>query len=278
MGRIKKKSRKLILFAALITVLFFIASCSSPECKADSDCSSGKCLTARCQNSKCVSASQPDCCGNKIKEEKEDGRSGDKCTCPADYGKCDGKGKIKVGSRLDDALYVHYYCNSENACALGVDEKDVSPQNILDDINLASFKATSIVRFNRPFNVGRDTFEFKITLEDAGKDLILPVQITGLKILYTGSSAKSELLIADRQANYVLDGVGREVNIVTNLNLNYKPAELEDSGSFRYKLDYEYKSKVPIGRNPDGTTSFNEEVSRGTYTSPGKPAFFFRNG
>ena len=168
-----------------VIILIALSSCAKPECRKNADCASRNCYAADCESKKCVYTLQGDCCGNKLKESIENGKQGNECTCPSDYGKCEGKAKVKIGSRTEDAAYVHQYCNANNQCVFGVEKKDVAPQNFLDTINVGLFKASSIVRYNKPFDVNKDVFELKITLDDVGKDLVLPLKMIRLKLLFS---------------------------------------------------------------------------------------------
>ena len=252
-----------------------LAGCAKPECKTNSDCASSLCTLSKCQNSKCVYTLQRNCCGNRINESIENGRVGSQCSCPQDYGKCEGKGKIKIGSRLEDAAYVRFYCDGDR-CVLGVEEKDVSPQTFLDSINAGFFKASSVVKYNKPFSVNSGTFEFKITLDDTNKDLVLPVKLTKIKLLFNSESARTELLIAEQDLDSTLNAIGNQAIIGAALNLNYKPQQAEESGPLRYIIDYVYTKRVANGRTAAGETIYSEETVRATYTAPAKNVIFFK--
>ena len=184
MIKINKDHAILLLF--FVIALVTINSCAKPECKTSTDCASRICTLSKCEDKKCVHTLQKNCCGNRINESIEDGRSGNKCTCPQDYGKCEGKGKVRIGSRTDDATYVHYYCNADHQCVSGIEKKDAVPQNFLDTINPGFFKVSSIVKYNKPFDAKKDSFEFTIALDDSSKDLVLPVSVTKARLLFSG--------------------------------------------------------------------------------------------
>ena len=274
----KINRKNILLFAFFAITLATLIGCTKAECSASSDCSPRTCALPQCEGRKCVYALQQDCCGNKLKESTESGKPGNKCTCPDDYGKCEGKAKIKIGSRTEDSSYVHYYCNVDNQCVLGVEKNDVVPQNFLDNINPGFFKASSIEKYNKPFDVSKASFEFRISLDDVGKDLILPVRMTNIKLLYGSESARAELLIAEKEIDGVLNGVGDQDTIRVPLTLNYKPQEAEESGSIRYSIDYEYRKKVASGKTTNGTSIYTNETVRATFTSPSKPIFLVKSG
>jgi len=275
MVKIKNKN---IFFLLLVVLLIALSSCAKPECKTSADCISKKCFLSKCENKKCSFSLQKNCCGNNIKEDIENGKPGNKCTCTQDYGKCEGKGKIKIGSRTEDAVYAKYLCNEANECVFGVDRKDVSPQNFPDSINVGSFKSSLVIRYNKPFDISRDSFEFRITLDDAGKDLVFPVKITRIKLLYAGQYSRQEQLIAEKEFDSSLNNIGDQAVLPLILNLNYKPQELEESGSIRYSIDYAYTRQVLSGKAPDGTNTYQNELKRDTFSSPTKQIYFVRGG
>lgn len=266
----------MLLFFAILLVI--VSSCAKPECKTSADCSSRLCALSKCDDKKCVYTLQKNCCGNRINESIENGKPGNQCTCPLDYGKCEGKGKIKIGARLEDASYVHYYCNVDSQCVLGVEKKDASPQNFLDTISIGFFKASSVVKYNKPFHVSRDSFDFKVALDDIGKDLVLPVRLTKLKLFFSSEYARTEILVAERDLDDALNGVGDVATISTPLTLNYRPQEFEEAGSVRYSIDYTYVRQVLIGKTVNGTNQYAYETARSTFTAPAKPIFFVRSG
>jgi len=275
---VKIPRKNILLFALLVLASIVISSCAKPECAVSSDCAARPCASSACEGGKCAYALQQNCCGNKLKESIESGKPGSQCTCPADYGKCEGKAKVKNGLRTDDAAYVHYYCNVDSQCVLGAEKKDVVPQNFLESISSGFFKASSIEKYNRPFDVDKDSFDFKITLEDASKDLVLPVKITNAKLLYNGESARTELLIADRDLSEVLNGIGDQAVISVPLTLSYRPQELEETGTIRYSIDYEFVKKVSSGKVVNGTAVMANEIVRSTFTAPSKPILLVRRG
>ena len=270
----KSRFLLLIIFAATLIIL---SSCAKPECRTSSDCSSRTCFLSKCESKRCVYSLQRNCCGNQINESTENGKPGNQCTCPADYGKCQGKGEIRRGSRTEDATYVHYYCSADEQCVLGVEKSDAAPLNFLDHINLGILKASSVIKYNKPFDPARDNFEFKIALDDAGKDIILPVKLTKAKLLYSGEYARAELLIAEKDLDSTLGGIGDYSIINVPMTLNYRPQELEEQGSLRYSIDYTYIRQVLSGKTANGTNIYNNEIKRETFTAPVKPVFFFRS-
>ena len=274
---IKINKSHVLLIALFTAALIIMSSCAKPECRTSADCTPKTCSLSRCDGGKCAYASQSSCCGNQVKESVESGKPGNQCTCPADYGKCEGKGKIKIGSREEDTQYIKYYCSTDNQCVLGVEKKDIAPQNFLDQVNPGFFKASSVIKYNKPFDISRDSFEFTISIDDLGKDLILPIFLTKAKILYSSEYARAEQLIAEKDIDSVLNGVGDKSTISMPLTLSYKPQEIEEIGSIRYSIDYTYKKQVASGRKTSGENIYTNETVRATFTAPVKPVFLFRS-
>lgn len=257
-----------------------IAGCTKAECKTSSDCAAPKpCAIPKCEKSKCAEIQQINCCGNNIKESIENGKPGSKCTCPQDYGKCEGKGKVAIGSRTEDTRYLTYYCNADSQCVFGFDENEVFPQNFLDSINdiRGFFKVSSVLKYNTPFDISKDSFEITISLDDTNNDLVLPVQLTRMKLFFNSQYGGAEQLIADQELSSILNGVGEEAKISAIPNLGYRPKEAEESGSLRYSIDYVYTKRVLSGR-VNGTNVYNNEIARATFTAASKPIFFVRIG
>jgi len=271
------KINRNVLFLFLIAAIVIISGCAKAECRTSADCQSRLCTISKCEGKKCIYDLQRNCCGNRVNESIEDGKPGNQCTCSADYGKCQGNGKVKIGVRTEDAVYAHYYCNADNRCVLGVEKNDVIPQNFLDLVNSGTFQASSVIKYNKPFDIAKDNFEFKITLDNIGAETVLPIRLTKIKLLFSGESARIEQLIAEHDLDYSLNGVGDEVKINAPLNLNYRPQEVEETGSLRYIIDYTHKKQVLSGR-VNGTNQFVNEVVRAVFTAPAKPVFFVRSG
>ena len=274
---ISKRGRIGIFYSSIILSLLLIASCSKPECEKTLDCPRRNCQLARCSQEKCFYEAQKNCCGNRLNESIEDGMKGGKCTCPQDYGKCEGKPKIKVGARWEDTAYLHYFCNEKQECILGIENKDLAVQNFLDQIDTYYFKMSSIPKFIKPFDVNSNQFEFRISLDEAHEELVFPVRVTKLKVLYSSQNARVEQLIADRDLDIFFNQVGDGALVNTFLNLQYRPKEYEELGSFRYSIDFTFEKKVPTGRTAQGEKTYAIEPDRVTYNSPSKPIFLVRS-
>lgn len=257
-----------------------IAGCAKAECKTSADCVASKpCAIPKCEKSKCTLIQQINCCGNNVEESIENGKPGSKCACPQDYGKCEGKGKVAIGSRTEDTRYLRYSCNADSQCVFGFDEKEVFPQNFLDPMNDVGgfFKASSVLKYNTPFDISKDVFGITISLDDTNKGLVLPVQLTRIKLFFNSQYGGAEQLIADQELSSTLNGIGEKAEISAILNLGYRPKEAEESGSLRYSIDYVYTKKILSGR-VNGTNVHNDEIARAAFTATSKPIFFVRTG
>ena len=126
------------------------------------------------------------------------------------------------------------------------------------------FKATSIVTYNKPFDVGNDNFEIRITLDDISKELVLPIELKNVRLLYSSGYVKSELLVAEKELDMGIEEIGEPVTISVPLNLGYKPKEIEETGSIRYSINYAYTKR--------------DELVRERFNSPSKQVFFIRSG
>ena len=275
---IEIKRRHIVLFLFFAITLIAISSCAKAECRTSADCGPRNCFASKCEAKKCVYSLKQNCCGNRINDTTEDGKPGNQCTCPQDYGKCGGKGKVKIGSRIEDATYAHYYCNTNEQCVLGVEKNDVAPQNFLDTMDIGFFRASSVVRYNKPFDAKRDSFEFTVILDNTGKDLVAPITLTKIRLLFSSEYTRIEQLIAEQELGIALNGVGDQSSANVPLNLNYRPQEVEEAGGLRYIIDYAYKKKVVSGKTANGTNVYSDEIVRASFTAPVKPVFFVRSG
>lgn len=275
---IEIKRRHIVLFLFFAITLIAISSCAKAECKTSADCQSRTCFLSKCESKKCIYTLQTNCCGNRVNDTTEDGKPGNQCTCPQDYGKCEGKGKVKIGSRIEDATYAHYYCNANEQCVLGVEKNDVAPQNFLDTMDIGFFRASSVVKYNKPFDAKRDSFEFNVALDNIGKDLVVPVTLTKIRLLFSSEYTRIEQLIAEQDLGIALNGVGDQSSANVPLNLNYRPQDVEEAGGLRYIIDYAYKKKVASGKTANGTNVYSDEIVRASFTAPVKPVFFVRSG
>ncbi|TKJ40226.1 hypothetical protein CEE37_07835 [candidate division LCP-89 bacterium B3_LCP] len=245
--------------------ILLISGCKG-ECKLKSDCIPKECTIVNCINKNCQYTNIKNCCGNRLKEEIEDGKPGNKCTCPADYGRCEGKGKIQVGSRTYDAQYLKYICEN-NKCVLGVDKDDLKELTLLDERDFSYFKLETLTTFNKPFDTRKDSFHFRIRLKDINDELVLPVKINKI-ILRDG-----EVLFGEKNVEQVLNGIGDK--IIVKVPVTYDLEQLEEQRGLSYKMDYEYTKKVKDQRLENGSYTFKEELVRDDYENKFQTKIFF---
>lgn len=244
-----------------ITVVLFLNGCGTKtvetfECSVTSDCSQKTCSTVSCVGNQCVNTPIPNCCGNNIQEEIEDGKPGNQCTCSADYGACEGRGKVKVGSRTFDAEYLRYFCEND-VCVLGVPEENVRSVTLLTERDFNLFKLETTVTFNEPFDVAKDTFTFRVSVLDDSEDIVFPIKLTKL-ILKDG-----EILFGEKQLDSILTEVGDSVTMSSSVS--YSPQEVEEVRRLSYQINYEYKKSVRDKKLPNGTYTFKSELVRDDY-------------
>lgn len=260
-----KIRHKYIIIIFLILIVL-ISGCKKVECEVNSDCSSKKCNTVKCVDKKCQYSITENCCGNKLKEEIEDGKPGNKCTCPEDYGKCEGKGEIQIGSRTYDTEYLKYLCENDE-CVFGVDEEDIKELTLLDERDFSYFKLETLTTFNQPFDTRKDNFNFRITLKDTSEDLVLPVKINKI-ILRDG-----EVLFGEKDVEQVLNDIGEKITV--EVPVTYDLEQLEEERRLSYKMDYEYTKKVKDERLADGSYSYKDELVRDDYENRFQTKIFF---
>jgi len=252
----KVRYKLLFLILCLLGILLIAASCTKPECSTSSECGQQKCTTSTCLDNKCVFTPKSDCCGNKIKEAIEDGKTGNSCTCPQDYGSCSGKAQIQVGSRTAESQYLQKFCQNEE-CILGVPPEKIRPVTLIDEHDFGLFILETTTTYNEPFDVLRNTFAFRISLKDDDANLILPIQIN--KILLTDG----EILFGEKEVSATIEEVGDVINI--NVPINYILQQPEEIKGLTYKISYEYEKRVKDKKLEDGTYSYKPELIRDDY-------------
>jgi len=265
------------IFVLFIFLVIFISGCK--ECKVSSDCDSKvmeelakgyltKCLEVECNaNNKCDIGIINNCCGNKRCEENV---GENKCTCETDCGKCEGKGKVKIGSREYDAKYIKYYCNETDDCVFGVEK------SLIRNIDLAYYKEFNYFKIgitsslDQPFDIDNSKFKVKIQLEDRDKDLVFPVTITSLKL------TEGEFLIGEKTFNKELKYIGDyfigEIPISAD-----SMQEIEEEKRLALVIDYVYIINEQVGHNSEGEPIYENKMKRDTYKKSYSSKIFFAN-
>lgn len=252
----KIKFRYFSIIILLAVSLIFLISCTKAECKTDSGCLEKTCAVASCTDKQCKYTATKNCCGNQVKEKIEDQKPGNKCTCPADYGRCDGKVQLTKGSRSYDAKYLKYFCENEE-CKSGVPSEDIAAKTLIDERDFKFFKVETTVKFNDPFDIGKDRFNFRMTITNDNEDIVFPIKMNKI-ILKDG-----EIFLGEKDLDLFLNGVGESINF--NVPLSYELVQPEESRGLTYKINYEYTKRVVAKRLPDGSLSYGFEFVRDDY-------------
>ena len=254
-----------VLIVLISTFLLLVAGCAEQkqpqqiekgQCKRDSDCMRKACSIVSCVASKCKYNPTENCCGNKIKDAEEDGKPGNKCTCPEDYGKCEGIVKVKIGNRNYDSENLKYFCENDQ-CKIGVPRENVRPVTLLDEREFGVFKLETTATYNEPFDINRDAFTFRISLKDHTDEIKMPIKINKITI------KEGEILFGGKDLDIKFDEIGESSTV--NVPFIYKLEQPEETKSLTYKIDYEYISLVKGQKLSNGSYIFEEQVVRDNY-------------
>ncbi len=258
----------------LLILSLLLAACApsgTQSCKASSDCTSKQCQSASCTGKECSYAPQSNCCGNGKKDPIEGTKPGNECTCPQDYGVCEGAAKVSIGgSRAEDAVYVKRHCSAMQECIMGVDPKDLKPITLLDEGRLASFDIEITTTINQPFRVPTDSLSFRIRLKDAKEEVIYPIKFTHISL------RDGEILYGEKDVSAVLGGIG---DIATfSVPLIYSMGQPEENRRIGYKMDYEYTLNTQ-NRDSSGNLLTTPKTMRESLENRfGTPLIFAQDG
>jgi hypothetical protein len=243
----------MLLFAA-----FIVGGCGKAEieCSANSDCNQRTCSTASCIQNQCKYTIIPNCCGNSLKEAVENGKAGSSCTCPADYGACEGKAQSIVNGRAFETEYVEKFCQQDE-CITGVPKEKIRQISLLDEHDFNFFIVETIVTYNEPFDASGDLFRFRISVKDDSQDLVFPIKLNKI-ILKDG-----EIVYGEKQLDLFLNGLGDTVKF--DIPVFYQLENVEKVGRLSYQINYEYNKRVKETRLPNGSYSYKQELVRDDY-------------
>ncbi|KYK25619.1 hypothetical protein AYK26_05770 [Euryarchaeota archaeon SM23-78] len=229
------KGWNLVLISLLLFSIFFITSCGEKtECTSSSECLTGNpCLLGRCKDGKCVTNVKPDCCPNANCEEDA---GENKCMCPQDCGKCEGKVTYTVetyrGPKEVEAKYAEYRCEN-NKCIVGVDPAIVNTPSYRSDIDIrGGFQAEIVTTLNQPFDTSKDKINIRLKLKNIDSDVVDGVTFTNIQVLSVNE------LIGEKDINYKLINVGDMFEEELDISLAQTMVESEKDLSFNY--DYTY--------------------------------------
>ncbi|MBI4440142.1 hypothetical protein HY638_04180 [Candidatus Woesearchaeota archaeon] len=262
----KIRLKRVVLIAFLLVVVAVIAGCS--ECKDAVDCAGGSaCKSTSCDEGKCTYTAQKDCCGNAIKEKTENGKPGNECTCPEDYGECNGKAAMLIKGKKVDATYLEKGCVS-NSCVYAVDQKRVKSTDLTFEKELSFFTVEILVKFNNPFTVGKDKVDVSFKLKDEKEGLEYPIKITAVKLIdgQTLFGAKDGLSGSFEQLQDTYS---------VSLPITYQAPLIEEERAVTLRVDYEYKKSVKTTKNEDGTYNYVAETVRDTFDGKLSKKIFF---
>lgn len=240
------KIKNIFLFLLIISLIFTV-SCSK-ECRKALDCEKRTCFTPKCVDGVCDYNPKKDCCGNGLKDKIEDGKPGNECTCPFDYGRCEGtKGE-----------YLEKYCKN-NECVWGVSADKIQKLVFSEDKTLDIFDIELLSTYDYPFVIGSSNFTIKITLKDDDEKLVYPIVFTKFRLF------EKNLLLGERTVNLKLTGVGDSLEVIVPFDFSMNDAEEEKSVTL--KVDYEYTR----------STSRGNELYRNDFTESYRDKFMFVN-
>ncbi|MEM4268434.1 MAG: hypothetical protein QXK37_06425 [Candidatus Woesearchaeota archaeon] len=212
-------------------VFLFLAGCSESECEKNSDCLMKECSSAKCVDGKCSYTKQPNCCGNQMCETE---KGENWCSCQKDCinDKCEGSVVLETNKYgTINAKYLKKFCLN-NKCITGVDPKDIHEVPILDERQLRSLKFSSVVKFNEPFDINKDSIRIDITLKDIGSDIAPPIKFTEIKII------SGEILYGSKKINREISEPGQ--SFTETVPITYVPSKVEEQKRINIKIDYEY--------------------------------------
>jgi hypothetical protein len=234
-------SRRYLIFFLIVMMLavVLLAGCGEKaECKVNTDCGTPKtCFSSKCTENKCVSTPQLGCCGNSICEADK-GES--YCSCEKDCADEKCEGLIVIEKTKYSTLYTKYLrklCdNSTKTCIAGVAPTDVHEIPLLDEKQATNFKFSSVIKFNKPFDVTKDRISIDLTVRDISADVVPPIKFTEISII------SGEMLYADKTINQVFTAPGQSFS--ETIPISYVPQKLEEEKSITIKIYYEYNKTI----------------------------------
>lgn len=226
----------IFLFILSITIIsmLIISGCGEPpECKTNLDCKvSGSCVDSySCNDGTCRTNFKDNCCGNGQPENIEDGKVGNSCTCPQDWGKC------KINASMDSSYFESSCVN--DVCATDVKEDLVTVEKINKVVNLKAFDVSMNVQFDKPFNIKHSEFGIELELTNKLETTFEP-KITNIQLV--SMIGRTQVVLAEKELNKVLWSVGSKID--ENLFVTYKPEKSNIDLPLSVVISYEYTKKV----------------------------------
>ena len=236
--------------------MLVLAGCGG-ECETAADCTAkNSCFTAKCEKKLCVQDSLPDCCGNDIKDDIEDGKKGNKCTCPADYGPCSGD--------VEGSSILKLGCNDDDTECAGTLAKAAQEEKLLThELSSTVGDIKLVTSLLLPFNVDEDTIHLEISVPEfkaSVDDLILT------KIEVFGENNKREKVeLGEKEVSRVFWDTKTivEEDIIIQPKLEIIDETLK---KFRVKLSFSYMYR---GAEKTGAVENDYRTIDFRYVDPG---------
>jgi hypothetical protein len=182
---------------------------------------------------------KPECCGNNVTEALEDGKKGNSCTCPEDYGACNPT--ITIERELGqyyEAKYIRRECDKNlNCVAVNINELQRSNE-FFNTFLESGFTLNIYVRYKTPFDKGNSKFDVEFKLSDADPNLVqLPVKINEIRIMDNAN------VLVRTSPNMEFDEV-MDIETYTLVINDYSIVNAEEIKTVTLSIDYEYTPMV----------------------------------
>lgn len=247
----------IVIFSITISGCSRVAD-SKDSCKLDSDCQDKKCMNKLCENKMCNYNPISNCCGNGIKEDIEDGVPGSSCSCPEDYGPCQGP--------VNE--YLEYVCNEDLSCAMEVKKSLLKLLTKTNNVDLDKISLAIVSTYNQPFNLKKDTINIDFLVKSMS-ELINEFKIKKITLLMREKQDRMVKLGEKEVEKYLWDvGDKVEEKLIPNFVTNNTSNKLKD---LIIQVDYEYiklsKTRSTTSKIMDSFT-FGYGGSEFVYTNP----------
>ncbi len=217
-----KKSVKILLFIAIISIAIFLAGCGKKECETSPDCTKAG-YTSNCIDNKCIRTPIPGACGNGKCDQAEN-----ECSCASDCGVCSGS---VPGSTL-----LQKTCTEDDVCTITVPTANIKPVSITNTINSQgnTFKITTT--YNQPFNFKRDSFTTKVIL-DSVANFISNIRVTNYELSGVNKDKQNVVLVTKDISKPLAKGS----TVEDDLHLGITTGDIEGIlNTPILKINYEY--------------------------------------
>ena len=220
-----------------------------PQCKKDADCmrvfgsTLGVCQYAFCEKEICRKRPVQDCCGNGVQEEIENNITGSKCTCPEDYGKCEGN-LVYMDSRGREqtSSYIFWACNANAQCEMQYEDTLQKTAEYFTTFAGSGFSFNFYVSYPNPFYHNSSEFRVEYKLTDLDTKVVDPsIKFTEIRLM------EGTNILYRAGLNLKFSKVG-QTNITMIPMSSYDIIYPEEKKSVILSLDYEY---IPLKKTVD---------------------------